>query len=198
MKPCLITLFAGVFALSASAADAQEKPMRVRGTIVAVEGNVLALKSRDGKDLQLQLTDKTAVAAARAIKLADLKKGDYVGSTTMKNAQGVLVAHEVHRIPRTVKEGHGPWDLLPNSMMTNANVASVVMVADGEQLTLEYSGGSQTILVPAGTPIVETAPADRSFLKPGEYVFVAAQAGADGKITALRIQVSHGGVRPPQ
>jgi hypothetical protein len=198
MKTCLIALLACAFAVAAPMADAQQKPVRIRGTIVEFSGDVLKLKSRDGSDLQLQMTDKTAVAAARAIKLADLKKGDYVGSTTVQDSYGVLVAHEVHRIPRTVKEGHGPWDLLPNSMMTNANVASVSRVADGEQLTLEYSGGSQKILVPPGTPVVETAPADRSFLKPGEYVFVAAQAGADGTITALRIQVSHGGVKPPQ
>lgn len=197
MKPIVVTMLAGVFALAATDADAQ-KPMRVRGTITAVEGDVLSLKSRDGKDLQLQMTGKTAVAAAKAITLGDLKTGDYVGSTTQKRGDGVLVAREVHRIPRTVKEGHGPWDLEPGSMMTNANVVSVAKAADGEELALEYSGGSQKILVPTGTPIVMTTPADRSFLKPGEYVFIAAQAEADGKITALRIQVSHGGVKPPQ
>jgi hypothetical protein len=198
MRHFFVAVLAGVFALAAGFADAQQKPMRIRGTIVEVSGDVLKLKSRDGKDLQLQLTDKTAVAAARAIKLADLKKGDYVGSTSLQNPSGVLVAQEVHRIPRTVKEGHGAWDLMPNSLMTNANVAMVTKAANGEELTLEYSGGSQKILVPAGTPVVETTPADRSFLKAGEYVFVAAQSGGDGKITALRIQVSHGGVKPPQ
>jgi len=198
MKRCLMTLLACAFAVAATAADAQQKPMRIRGTIVEVSGDVLKLKSRDGKDLQLQLTDKTAVAAARAIQLTDLKKGDYVGSTSLQNPSGVLVAQEVHRIPRTVKEGHGAWDLMPNSLMTNANVAMVTKAANGEELTLEYSGGSQKILVPPGTPVVETTPADRSFLKPGEYVFVAAQAEGDGRITALRIQVSHGGVKPPQ
>jgi hypothetical protein len=35
-------------------------------------------------------------------------------------------------------------------------------------------------------------------LKPGEYVFVSAQAAGDGALTALRIQVSKDGVRPPQ
>jgi hypothetical protein len=198
MKHSLITLLACAFAVAATAADAQQKPMRIRGTIVEVSGDVLKLKSRDGKELQLRLTDKTAVAAARAIKLADLKKGDYVGATTLQNSSGVLVAQEVHRIPRTVKEGYGPWDLMPHSMMTNANVATLTKAADGEELVLEYSGGSKKILVPPGTPVVETTPADRTFLKPGEYVFVAAESGGDGKITALRIQVSHGGVKPPQ
>jgi hypothetical protein len=183
-------------ALVATAADAQTA-MRVRGTITAVDDNVLSVKAIDGKDLQLQLTEKTAVATAKALKLADLKPGDYVGSTTTKRADGVLVASEVHMIARTVKEGHGPWDH-PGTMMTNANVASVVPAAGGEELTLEYKGGSQKILVPAGTPVVTTTPADRSFLKSGEYVFVATRVDTDGKMTALRIQVSKDGVKPPQ
>jgi hypothetical protein len=198
MKTIPVTLLAGALVFAATAADAQQKPVRIRGTITAFDGTTLSIQSRDGKALRLRMTDKSTVAAAKAIKLTDLKKGDYVGSTTVKNADGVLVAREVHRIPRSVKEGHGPWDSLPDAMMTNASVASVVPVTGGQELTLEYSGGSQKILVPPGTPIVMTAPADRSYLKPGEYVFVAAQAGADGTLTALRIQVSHGGVKPPQ
>jgi hypothetical protein len=199
MKHTLVALLAGAFALSAGLADAQQKTQRIRGTITAFDGKMLSVKSRDGADLSIELREKASVATARAITLADLKKGDYVGSTTVQDSYGVLVAHEVHRLPRTVKEGHRPWDLLPNSMMTNANVATVARAADGNELTLEYSGGSQKILVPPGTPIVETTPADRSFLKPGEYVFLNADVGADGRLsTAARIQVSHGGVKPPQ
>ena len=198
MKSCLVAMLAGVLALAAAGAEAQ-KPMRVRGTITAFEGNILSVKSRDGKDLQVELTEKASVATARAITLADLKPGDYVGSTTQKRADGTLVAREVHMIPRSVKQGHGPWDLEPGSMMTNANVGSVVAAAEGQELTLEYSGGSQKILVPPGTPIVTTTPAERSFLKPGETVFFSAQAGADGKLTTSgRIQVSQDGVKPPQ
>jgi len=170
----------------------------VRGTITAFEGKVLSVKSRDGKDLMLHTTEATTVATAKAITLADLKPGDYVGSTTQKRADGTLVAREVHTIPRTAPEGHMPWDLEPGSMMTNANVVAVVQASGGQELTLQYRGGSQKILVPEGTPIVTTTPADRSFLKAGEYVFVATRVDADGKMTALRIQVSKDGVRPPQ
>ena len=68
----------------------------------------------------------------------------------------------------------------------------------GQELTLEYTGNTQKILVPAGTPIGTTMPADPAFLKPGKYVFVATQVDADGKMTALRIQVSKDGFKPPQ
>jgi len=198
MKHCLIALLASVFALSAVTADAQQKPMRIRGTITAFDGNMLSVKSRDGRDLVIELGEKASVATAKAISLAGLKQGDYVGTTTMKHDDGVLMALEVHTIPRTVREGHGPWDLQPGSMMTNATIESIVQSANGQELTLVYKEGSQKILVLPGTPIVTTVSADRSFLKPGEYVWLNAAVGADGKLTfSGRIQVSRDGVRPP-
>jgi len=198
VKPYLVTLFATVFALAGSIADAQQKTQRIRGTITAFDGTMLSVKSRDGRDLVIELTEKASVAAAKVIALADLKQGDYVGSTTMKRADGALVAVEVHTIPRTVREGHGPWDLQPGSMMTNANIASSELTAGGQELILEYKDGSQKILVPAGTPIVTTVSTDRSALKPGEYVWLNAEVGGDGKLTfSGRLQVSRDGVRPP-
>jgi hypothetical protein len=183
--------------LTSVAAEAQTTG-RVRGTITAFDGTVLAVKSREGKDLALQMTDKTTVAAAKAITLADLKSGDYVGVTTTKRADGTLVAVEVHTLPPTASAGYRPWDLQPDAMMTNANVVAVVQVTRGQELTLEYTGTTQKIFVPQGTPIGTTVPADPSFLKPGEYVFVSTQVDAEGKTTALRIQVSKDGFKPPQ
>lgn len=197
MKTILAAGLAFALALTGSIAEAQ-KNIRVRGTITAVSGDTLSVRTREGKALELALTEKTSVATAKAIKLADLKPGAYVGSTTMKRADGALVAVEVHTIPRRVPEGHRSWDLQPGSMMTNANIASVVKSTGGDELTLEYKGGSQKILVPPGTPIVTTTRADRSSLKPGEYVFLAASVDEGGKMTALRIQVSKDGVKPPQ
>jgi hypothetical protein len=98
-----------------------------------------------------------------------------------------------------VKPGHTQWDLEPGAMMTNGNIAGAVAKSpDGQRVTLEYQGGSQTILVPAGTPIVTNVPADRSALKPGEYIFTSAAVAADGTLTVQRIQVSRDGVKPPQ
>ena len=198
MKTAVIALCLGALSVMSATAEAQ-KPMRVRGTIMAVDGDTVSLKSLlDGKDLKVQMTEKTAVAAAKALKLEDLKVGDYVGSTSKAGPDGKLVASEVHMIARTVKEGHGPWEMGPGTMMTNANVGSVVKAANGHELTLNYSGGSQTILVPPGTPIVTTTPADRSLVKVGSYVFIAAQVDPDGTITAVRIQAEKDGVKPPQ
>jgi len=196
MKKFSIGLLCSLLALACGAADAQTNA-RIRGTITAFDGKVLAVKSRDGKDLKLQFPESGTVAAAKAITLADLKPGDYVGVTSIRK-DGVLMAREVHTIPRTVPEGHIPWDLEPESSMTNANVAKTVKSVSGHELTLEYKSGTQTIQVPDGTPIVTTVPADRSLLTPGTYVFISAQVAADGALTALRIQAAKDGVKPPQ
>ncbi len=197
MKNFGILLFAGVLALVSTAASAQT-PMRIRGTITSLDGDVLSVKSRDGKDLKINLAPNVTVLAAKAVALSDFKPGDYVGSTAVKNASGVLVAREVHAIARTVPEGHTPWETEPGATMTNANIASVVKSAGGNELTLEYKGGSQKILVPDGTPIVNFIPADKSLLVPGATIFTGASVAADGKITAARVAVSKDGVKPPQ
>ena len=193
-----VASLAALLVFACAAAQAQVS-LRVRGTITALDGNVLSVKTREGKDLQLRLSDKLVVVAAKALKLEELKPGDYVGTTTQPRADGTLVAVEVHTLAPTTKPGHTPWDLQPGAMMTNGNVAgAVAQSASVHQLTLEYQGGSQTIVVPPGTPIVTNTPADRSALRPGEYIFTVAAVGAEGTMTVQRIQVSRDGVKPPQ
>jgi len=120
MNPVRIALLCGALAL-AGAADAQTA-MRVRGTITSFDGNVLALKSREGQDLKLQLVENATVAVAKPVKFEEFKPGDYVGAAAVKRPDGTLVALEVHFLPPTVPPGHIPWDLQPGSTMTNANV----------------------------------------------------------------------------
>jgi hypothetical protein len=196
MKKTGIVLAAGL--LLASAAATAQTPVRIRGTITSLDGNVLSVKTRQGQDVKINLAPNYGVAAAKAVTLADFGPGAYVGSTAKKNAAGQLVASEVHRLPPQAAPGHTPWDTAPGDTMTNANVAKVVKAAGGNELTLEYKGGSQTILVPAGTPIVDFVPGDKSLLVPGATVFVGASQGADGKLSAGRVAVSKGGAKPPQ
>jgi hypothetical protein len=196
----LAVLLGCFIALAATLAHAQT-PLRVRGLITAVDGNVLSVKNRDGRDLKMELTDKATVAVPHAVKLSDIKPGDGVGSTTRPGPGDTLTALEVHVFPANMpvpNEGHRPWDLEPGSMMTNARVTAVVQSTNGRELTLTYKDGSQKILVPDGTPVVMAMAADRSALKPGEYVFFTAETGAEGRLTASgRVQVSKDGVRPP-
>jgi hypothetical protein len=136
----------------------------------------------------------------RKVNLADIKPGTLLGTTAVMGADGRLVARELHLFnpDRPIpNEGHRPGEE-PNSTMTNATVSAMVAANRGSELTLTYKGGEQRILVPAETPIVIAVESDRSVIVPGEYAYIAVTAGADGKLTATRLQVSKDGVRPPQ
>ncbi len=169
--------------------------MRVRGTISSLDGNVLSVKSRDGKDLKLHLTSDAQVAVAKKLALSDIKPGTYVGVTSVEQG-GRRVAKEVHLIPPAAPSGHMNWDLMPGSMMTNANLDAVVKSAGGNEITLKYKDGEQKIMVPAGTPIVGFDNGERSALKRGETIWTNARVESDGKLVTNRIQVSKGGVKP--
>ena len=172
--------------------------VRIRGTITALDATTMSLKTRAGEDMKLTLADNLGVAVATAAKFEDIKPGDYIGSTAMKGPDGRLYALEVHYLPATVPSGHTPWDLEPGSTMTNANVTEATVTATGtRELSLKYKDGGQKIAVPAITPVVRAVPGTRADLKVGEYVFIAGQS-TDGKVTALRVQVSRDGVKPPQ
>jgi hypothetical protein len=199
MKALLRVVLASLaLAVLSPGVEAQPKQQRIRGTITGLEGDVLAVKTREGREVKVHLAEKLAVAAAKATTLAELKQGAYVGVTTRKREDGALVALEVHTLAPAVPQGFRPWDLAPDTMMTNANLTSVAQVTGGQEISVQYKEGAQKILVPPGTPVVTTVPADRAALKPGEYVFFAATVEADGKLSTGRIQVSRDGVRPPQ
>ncbi len=146
-----------VLTLVTTAAFAQA-PTRVRGTITAVDGDVLSVKSRDGSDLKVQLAPDGRVATSKAISLADIKPGTYLGVTAMKSGDGKLTAVEVHTIPPQAPAGHMPWDLQPGSTMTNANLSGTRGARAATRSRSSHRDGSHKILVPAGTPIVDLVP----------------------------------------
>jgi hypothetical protein len=187
-------------ALLASAAWAQDAPVRVRGTIERVDGPVYVVKSRDGAELKLTLAPNGGVSAIVPAKLADITPGKYIGVAAMPLADGSQKALEVSIFPEALRglaEGFRPWDLQPKSTMTNANVEAVVTAKDGQVLTLKYKDGEKKIVVPPGIPIVTYAAADASELKPGARIFVgSAKKLPDGTLEAARISVGRG-VAPP-
>ena len=180
--------------LSSVAVLAQSN-MRVRGTISSLDGDVLSVKSRDGKDLKLHLTPDAQIAVAKKLALSDIKPGTYVGVTSVPQG-GKQVAKEVHLIPPAAPSGHMDWDLVPGSKMTNANLQAAVASSGGNEITLKYKDGEQKIMVPNGTPIVGFDNGDRSALKKGETIWTNARVEGDGKLVTNRVQVSKGGVKP--
>jgi Domain of unknown function (DUF5666) len=176
-------------------------PVRVRGTIERVDGDSYIVKSRDGAELKVKLAANAMVVALVKASLADIKPGSYVGVAGMPQADGSQRALEVHVFPEAMRgtgDGHRPWDLQPQSTMTNGNVEQSVAGSDGQALTLKYKDGEKKIVVPANTPIVSYLSGDKTELKPGAKIFIAAATKQpDGTLQAPRVNVGRDGVTPP-
>ncbi|HJZ33790.1 MAG TPA: hypothetical protein VKF35_21920 [Hyphomicrobiaceae bacterium] len=189
-----------LLALVHATAGAQDKPVRVRGTIERVDGNVYVVKSRSGGEQKIKLVDNAPVVAVVKSALADVKPGSYVGIASMPQPDGGQKALEVLIFPETMRgvgEGHYGWDLQPSSMMTNGNVDQTVAAVDGQVLTVKYKDGEKKIVVPPDTPIVSFVPGEKDELKPGAAIFIAgAKPQADGTLEAARIAVGRGTTPP--
>jgi hypothetical protein len=198
--PNTLRMIAAAALLASAAAHAEApSPTRIRGDIVAVDATTLTVHRRSGDTVKIAIKPDQAVGAVKNIKLADIKKGAFIGTATTTAPDGKLVAVEVLVFPEAARgtgEGHYAWDLLPGSMMTNANVEAVMTGVNGRTLQLSYKGGSKEVLVPENTPVVTFAPATRADLIAGKKVFVVANGNAT-KLTAARIVVEKDGVAPP-
>jgi hypothetical protein len=194
--------------LASTAAFAQDKPMRVRGTVEQLDGTVMTVKSREGDTLKIKLADEGKVVALVKASLADIKPNSFVGSTAMPQPDGSWKAVEVHIFPEEMRgtgEGDRPYDYKPQSTMTNGTVNSVgkstttgtVANEEGTTLTLNYKDGSKKIDVTPQTVIVSYMPGTREELKPGASIYVpAATRQADGTLLTARVNVGRG-VAPP-
>ncbi len=187
--------------LATPLAWAQEAPpVRIRGTIERIDGAVYVVKARDGSELKLTLPEKPQIAGIVKASLSDIKQGSFVGVTAMPKPDGSLNALEVHIFPESMRgtgEGHYPWDLQPQSTMTNANVDQVVTAVDGRTLTLKYKDGEKKIFIPANAPIVTYVPGDKIDLKPGAKVFIIAAKQTDGTLQGRAWRVGRDGLTPP-
>ena len=190
--------------LLASAAFAQDKPMRVRGTVEQIDGAMMTVKSREGDTLKVKLADEVKVVALVKSSLADIKPNSFVGSTAMPQPDGTWKAVEVHIFPEEMRgtgEGDRPYDYKPQSTMTNGTVNSLAKTTmtgtvaneEGTTLTLDYKGGSKKIDVTPQTVIVSYVPGTREELKPGASIYIpAATRQADGTLLTARVNVGRG------
>ena len=190
-----------VIAATSAAVLAQTPPTRIRGTLEQVDGNLLTIKARTGEVMKVKVPDNVLLVGLAKASMADIGKGKFIGTTTVGQKDGALVAEEVHIFPENMRgtgEGHRDWDLRPESKMTNANVAEIKNMGDGRVMTVQYKGGEKQVLVTPRTSVVSYEPASRSDLKPGTGVFVNnAERQPDGTYTAPRVNVGLRGQVPP-
>jgi hypothetical protein len=207
----LVPLVLGVTAGAARAQSLQ----RIAGDVVAHSDHRLTVRTTLGQAVDLRAPDNLRVTVRVPAKWSDIDTGSYVGTTATPQADGTLLAKEVHVFPESQRgrgEGYRPMPT-PGDTMTNATVSSVhaprrrdtmtnAMVAgeasgpSGHRLTLTYKGGEKTVIVPEGVPLVASEPGDRSLLVPGAHVVVYAHAEGD-TLTAERVSVGKDGFRTP-
>jgi len=199
IRAIAVLLITAVSAVALAQAPANP-PVRIRGTVEKIDGQILTIKTNSGQNMTVKLADNYVVMGIAKARVADIGSGKFIGTTTVGERDGALVALEVHIFPENMRgtgEGHYDWDLRPASKMTNANVANVTRMGKDRVLTVQYKGGEKKVLVPENAVVVAFTPAERSELKPGAKVFVNSQRQPDGSLTAPRVNVGLKGQIPP-
>lgn len=207
MKRLAILLLAAACVIAAPAVSlAQETTtpetvvVRLRGTIESFNQPKLVIKERGGETVNLYYSNNVRPVEVLPTDIAKLRPGAYIGTAAMPQPDGTLRALEVVVFPEDARgtgEGHFPWDLEPESTMTNATVADLVATPQGRTLTLKYPNGEKKVVVPKGVPVVTLRPGDRSMLVPGARVFIVAEQMPDGGLVVRRLMAGRGGFQPP-
>ena len=206
----VLCLAASMGAMLVNTANAQtpvapSTTVRIRGTIVSINATNMVVKARSGEVVDLLMADNMRISEVYPIQLEDIKPGSYIGTAAIPQADGTQKAIAVSVFPEAARgtaEGHGPYDLLPQSTMTNATVDDVATMtssaggAGGRSLKLKYKGGEKTVIVPADAPVVTSKPGDKTLLVPGASVSLFAQEVA-GKPTVVRINAGKAGFALP-
>jgi hypothetical protein len=194
-------LLGALLALTATTAYADGTPVRVRGTVVSLEGTKLVVHPKTGDNVTITLNDNYGAVAVVKASMADVKEGTFIGTATVTQPDSSLNSVEVVVFPdkmRGTGEGHYPWDLGGKSMMTNATVSNAVKGVDGQTITVAYKGGEKKIDVPANVPVVTLVPgSDKADIKPGVIVFVPTQKQEDGSLHAGAVLFGKDGLTPP-
>lgn len=185
----------------AATAWAQASTQRIRGDVVAIEGQKLQVRSRSGEMVAIDLADRYTVTSVVRIAPDAITPGSFVGTAALPQPDGTERALEVLVFPESGRgsgEGHYAWDLQPGSMMTNATVAKVVDIDNNaRRMTLKYKDGENVVTVPPNIPIVTFEPGSREMLRPGAHVMFSATVRPDGSLTATRVSVGKDGLVPP-
>jgi hypothetical protein len=200
----ILTTAAFATVIAATAASAQQT-QRVRGTIEKIDGNTLLIKGPDGAPATVSLANNAVIVGVLKATIADIKEGSYIGSGAMPQPDGTQKAVEVHifaESQRGTGDGHrGNWDGSPFGAgvgtMTNGAVGQSVSGVDGPVITVKYKDGEKKIIVGPTVPIVRYEVGDKSELKPGAAINIAAATKKpDGTFDAARVNVGRNGLVP--
>lgn len=189
--------FAAVALLAAIVpAAAQQTPIRVRGRIEAVDGQMYTIKARDGQDVKIHVVDRPRITALVKASLDDIKPDSYIGIVSTTGPDGEQHATSVHIFPEAMRgtnEGQFAWDNGPKNLMTNGAVRTKVAAKDGQTLTLNVRDSEKKVVIDPTTPIVAFVPGTSEDLKVGaEVIVLNATRLADGGLETAAINVGRG------
>ncbi len=180
---------------------AEDTPARMRGTLQRMDGNTLTIATKSGKETNVPLKDGAPIIAVTKGTMSDIKDNTFVGITAMPQPDGTQKAVEVHVFEeslRGVGEGHYPWDLKPDSTMTNGAVAQQVQKVEGNTLQVKYKDGEKTIVVPKDAEVVNLVSGGKDDLKSGAHVFIPRwEKQGDGTWQAAVVVIGRDGITPP-
>jgi hypothetical protein len=201
VKKILTVLIVAACAVAGANVSRAEDPppfTRIRGTVAALDGATIGIKTRGGELITTALASDVSFAAVVIARISDIKPNSFIGVTAVPGPEGQLKALEVHVFAESMRgagEGHRPWDLKPKSSMTNGVVGSVVGTSE-RTVTVKYGNGQKQILIPEDVPVVLMDQADRSVLKVGVAVVAFAQKAPSGSLEVKRIIVGKDGATP--
>jgi hypothetical protein len=195
----LVSWAAAAVVAFAAPAMAQMAPANVRGQVVSLGSDVLVVQSRAGDPVTVKLAPTWSVVVMKPIDMTAIQTGSFIGTTEVDRPDGSGQSLEVHIFPPGVKmgEGHYPWDLKPNTMMTNGTVGMVVAGQSGRELDVSFPNGTRHIVVPPDVPVVMITFGTRDLLKPGVPVFIAGLKAPDGTYAANSVAIGVNGAPPP-
>ena len=177
-------------------AAAQVPGQRLRGRILAVEGETMRIAMRDGTELTVRLPGDVPVTALRRVPLAELVPGTRLGVVAEPFDDGLRAVAVTVLPASSTRDFQSGWDLTPSSSMNNGAVSAVVARAEAHELALSINGRDIPVRIDDRTSVVEPIQAARSDLLPGAAVLVSANRG-EGGFVAQRVTVEKNGVAPP-
>jgi hypothetical protein len=189
MRPLLIALVFAFGALLNWPAASQQADVVIRGVIEKIADGSLVLEGKAAGISSVSIDPETAIFIHQPASLSAIKVGDYVASAAVKGEDGRLRSKEVRILPealRGIGEGQRPMNA-PDTVMTNASVAEVVAIPEGQVLTVKYKEGTAELIVGPQVPITAVVSADASALKPGMQVVIFVDKTPDGGAKAKRI-----------
>ncbi|MFC7421741.1 hypothetical protein ACFQNF_17920 [Iodobacter arcticus] len=184
---------------SAFAADNVSRP--TRGTIESVNGNSVQIITRQGKKLDVKLTNQTKINSITKAKISDIKANSFIGTAAAPQADGTLKALEVHVFSPSLRgngEGFNPFESADGKIntMTNGTVGKLVN-NNGRTLTIKFNNAEKTVIIPDDVPVVLITPSDRSVLMPGVKVILFFMKDDKGQSVIRAISAGKDGITPP-